>query len=341
MARETRLDHPGALHHVIARGIRGEAIFRDDLDRDDYLDRLARIAEQNRLAILGWALMPNHVHLIARTGAVPLASSMQRIGTGYARSLNARYERVGYVFQGRYKSIRIEEEEYLRVLLRYVHRNPLVGGLVSDDRALEAYPWTGHGALMGRALDRFGAASEILSLFGSTPAAARKRLRVWMSSDRESDTAPGGCGDRVCVSGPPIHRDATVVASPRLAASALDDLQADRRARQLALRSRWRIADVVDHVCGTLDVEPATVRSGSRIRRVCEARAAIAFLAHEQLGLPLTRLAGALGVSSAALGRALLRGEHAARRAGLDLDGSRQVARDTPGAANNPERSIG
>ena len=99
---------PGALHHIVVRGINRRKIFIDDADRDDFLDRLGNILSDSKTPCFAWALMTNHPHLLLRTGTVPIATVMRRLLTGYAVSFNppsADHRRHGHLFQNRYKSI--------------------------------------------------------------------------------------------------------------------------------------------------------------------------------------------------------------------------------------------
>jgi len=88
MPRSARLDAPRVLHHVMGRGLDRQVIFRDDHDQDDFVRRLATLAEPNAFTIYAWALLLNHFHLLVRTGARPLARSMRSLLTGYAGAFN-------------------------------------------------------------------------------------------------------------------------------------------------------------------------------------------------------------------------------------------------------------
>ncbi|MBW2252402.1 MAG: transposase [Deltaproteobacteria bacterium] len=88
MPRKSRIDAPGALHHIIARGIEQKEIFKDDLDRNNFLDRLGVILTDTKTICYAWALIPNHFHLLLRTGSAPIATVMRRLLTGYAVSHN-------------------------------------------------------------------------------------------------------------------------------------------------------------------------------------------------------------------------------------------------------------
>jgi putative transposase len=105
MPRQARLDAPDTLHHVMVRGLERRVIFRDDTDREDFVARLATLAAAGALTVYAWALLPNHAHLLVRTGTRPLPRSMRSLLTGYAGAFNRRHTRVGHLFQNRYKSI--------------------------------------------------------------------------------------------------------------------------------------------------------------------------------------------------------------------------------------------
>jgi len=148
MPRQPRLDAPGLLQHVMARGIERRKLFRDDKDRKSFLDRLADILEETQTQCYAWALIPNHFHLLLRTGPTPLSKVMRRLMTGYAVTFNKRHKRSGHLFQNRYKSIICEEDPYLLELIRYIHLNPLRAGIVNDLKELDKYRWTGHSAIL-------------------------------------------------------------------------------------------------------------------------------------------------------------------------------------------------
>jgi putative transposase len=150
MPRQPRLDAPGLLQHVMARGIEGREIFKDDQDRSSFLERLAIVLEETQTQCYAWSLIPNHFHLLLRTSQTPLSKVMRRLMTGYAVTFNKRHKRSGHLFQNRYKSVVCEEDPYLLELIRYIHLNPLRAGLVNDLRELDKYPWTGHSGILGR-----------------------------------------------------------------------------------------------------------------------------------------------------------------------------------------------
>ena len=119
MPRRSRIDAPGALHHIIVRGIERKTIFKDDADRDNFLERLQNILTDSNTSCFAWALIPNHFHLLLRTGRVPISTVMKRLLTGHAMYFNRKHNRVGHLFQNRYKSILCQEDVYALELIRY------------------------------------------------------------------------------------------------------------------------------------------------------------------------------------------------------------------------------
>ena len=99
MPRKARIDAPGALHHVISRGIEKCDIFRDNYDRNNFLERLGLVIDESDTLCFAWSLLPNHCHLLFKTGLTPIATVMRRLLTGYAVSFNRRHKRHGHLFQ--------------------------------------------------------------------------------------------------------------------------------------------------------------------------------------------------------------------------------------------------
>ena len=109
MPRQSRIDSPGASHHIICRGIERRRIFEDDEERHSFIERLGDILSDTKTSCYAWALIPNHFHILARTGGAPLSMVMRLLLTGYAVSFNRRHHRSGHLFQNRYESILCQE----------------------------------------------------------------------------------------------------------------------------------------------------------------------------------------------------------------------------------------
>ncbi|MHB8108925.1 MAG: transposase [Syntrophorhabdaceae bacterium] len=182
MPRLARIDAAGILHHVIVRGIEKKPVFKARDDKEDFIYRLSCLVIDTRHAIYAWAVMTNHVHLLVRTGDVPLSKLMARLLTGYAASYNKRHNRVGHLFQNRYKSIICEEEPYCKELIRYIHLNPLRTGLVPNYDRLCNYPWSGHSALTGARDYVWQDTAFVLALFGNDPDESVHAYREFVAS---------------------------------------------------------------------------------------------------------------------------------------------------------------
>jgi REP element-mobilizing transposase RayT len=196
MPRRSRIDAPGALHHLLVRGIERRAVFRDDADREKFIEKLGTVLAESLTSCFAYALMRNHVHLLLRTGTVPIATVMRRLLTGYAMYFNRRYRRHGHLFQNRYKSILCEEETYLKELVRYIHLNPLRAKAVDDLMALRGYRFCGHGALFGRFERNWLDGRYVLKAFAEDSDEARQRYEEYVSKavgeGRRDDLTGGG-----------------------------------------------------------------------------------------------------------------------------------------------------
>ncbi len=131
-----------------------------------FVNRLGKVLIETHTDCFAWAMIPNHVHLLMRTGLTPIATVMRRLLTGYAVGFNRRHRRHGHLFQNRYKSILCQQDPYLLELVRYIHLNPLRARLVPDYKGLKRFSYGGHCVLMGKFNNDWQNTEYILSLFG-------------------------------------------------------------------------------------------------------------------------------------------------------------------------------
>ena len=196
MPRSARIDAAGALHHVMVRGIEGGTVFRDDADRNHFLERLGDILHGTETLCYAWALIPNHFHLLLRTGPVPISTVMRRLLTGYALWYNRKHHRQGHLFQNRFKSILCQEDAYLLELVRYIHLNPIRAHLVDNLEELGRYIYCGHGVLMGRVESSWQDAGWVLGMFGKDLDPAMQAYRAFVeegiAGGRRADLTGGG-----------------------------------------------------------------------------------------------------------------------------------------------------
>ena len=174
MPRKARIDAPGALHHIICRGIERSNIFRSDHDREDFISRLELVLLETQTPCYAWALIPNHFHLLLRTGKASISTVMRRILSGYAGGFNRRHRRAGHLFQNRYKSILCQDDLYLKELVRYIHLNPLRAKLVKTLSELDRYRFCGHSVVMGHRKSDWQDIETVLSFFGKRMSAVRR-----------------------------------------------------------------------------------------------------------------------------------------------------------------------
>ena len=147
MTRPLRLEFPGAVYHLTARGDRREDIFLDDTDRQTFLELLAKEIRQQRWRLYAYCLMGNHYHLLIETPEGKLVAGMQRLNGVYTQAFNRRHGRVGHVLQGRYKSILVDKDAYLLELARYIVLNPVRAHMV---KRVEDWAWSSYRATVGK-----------------------------------------------------------------------------------------------------------------------------------------------------------------------------------------------
>jgi REP element-mobilizing transposase RayT len=141
MARPWRIEFEGALYHVLSRGNDRRDIFSDAVDRFKFLEGIGEMADRFDVDVFAYVLMGNHYHLLLRTKHANLSKSMQWFGATYTRRFNNRHRRSGHLFQGRFKSILVQNDAYLLRLSYYIHRNPMRAGLVAR---LADYKWSSY-----------------------------------------------------------------------------------------------------------------------------------------------------------------------------------------------------
>jgi len=304
----------------MVRGIERRNIFRDDQDRDEFVRRLGAVTTTRGLTLYAWALLPNHVHLLLRTGATPLARAMRSLLTGYAGAFNRRHRRHGHLFQNRYKSIVVEEEPYLLELVRYIHLNPLRAKGLPDLRALDRYPYTGHAGLLGRRRVPWQDTGTILGRFAPRARRARVAYREFVAAGipqgRRADLQGGGLirrrGGWAAVQVLRRGREQYAADERVLGSSAfVEALHREIAAQHPDPRPPISLDTILQRVCTTLGIPPTALQEGSRRSSVCRAREGIAYLALEVGGYPGPRLVSRLGVRPPSIYKAAQRGRQA------------------------------
>ncbi|MBW2397556.1 MAG: transposase [Deltaproteobacteria bacterium] len=175
MARPLRLQFPGAVYHLTARGNARQAIFLDDEDRCRFLSLLGSEVRQQGWVCHAYCLMGNHYHLLIETPRGNLTMGMRRLNGTYSQSVNRRHKRVGHLFQGRYHSVVVDREPYLLELCRYIVLNPVRAGFA---RAVRDWAWSSYRATAGQASPEEWLETDwLLAQFGADRKTARGAYR--------------------------------------------------------------------------------------------------------------------------------------------------------------------
>jgi len=319
MPRGPRLDAPGTMHHVIVRGIERGHIFRSDGDREDFLARLGHVVEEGQATCFAWVLIPNHVHILLRTGEAPLARLMRRLLTGYAVSFNLRHQRSGHLFQNRYKSIVCEEDAYLLELIRYIHLNCMRAGLVKDMQTLDRYRWSGHAVLMGYEDRPWQATDEVLSYFGRRLGVARKKYRQFVFDGiplgrrqelvGRAKRQPWQEKERVSRR----RYDTRILGSDAFVERLLTEEESINQERVLLKSKRIDVEELINVIGKQFGVAKEEILGGSQRRVVGRARSVFCYVGSRKLGLTGIELSQTLGLTPAAVHYAAVRGENVLR----------------------------
>ena len=318
MPRQARLDTPGALHHIMVRGINKSAIFMDDQDRSQFLTRLSQNILETQSSVYAWVLMETHVHLWVRSGQKGISALMRKLLTWYAQYYNRRHRRTGHLFENRYKSILCEEEGYLLALVRYIHLNPIRAKLVNTIEELDRYPWSGHRVVIGKDEYPWMGRAYILGQFARTKKKAIRAYQLFVQDGLGEGRRPeltggglirsqGGWSQVLALrsKGEKDSSDERVLGSGEFVDQILQEVE-DRQLRQMKLRRRGgSIENIIQEECKKRKVSEQELRKGSRRGQMSEVRAAIAYRSKEELGISGAEIARYLGVNTSSINRAL------------------------------------
>jgi putative transposase len=180
MARPLRIEFPGALYHVTSRGNEKRPIFRRSSDRDVFLGFLAETIKRFGWSVTAWVLMTNHFHLVIQTPHPNLSAGMHWFNSAYVNWFNRTYNRVGHLYQGRFRGILVEKEGHFLELLRYVVLNPVRAKMVEHP---EQYKWSSYPAMAGlEAAPDWLDLNAVLPQFDADPEAAQAGYRQFVLS---------------------------------------------------------------------------------------------------------------------------------------------------------------
>jgi REP-associated tyrosine transposase len=271
MARKPRLHVPGGLYHVILRGNAQQDIFFSPHDRKLFYELLQEGIARFGYRVHAFCLMTNHVHLALQAGDQILSAGMQNLSFRYTRYANGRLQRVGHLFQGRFKAFLVDQDAYGLSLVRYIHLNPVRAKLVSQ---AAAYAWSSHRAYLGQQTLPWLTTDWVLGQFGTTVTLARKRFAPFVEEGR-------GEGHQGLFYGG--ASDARIVGEEDFVRSVLKIKPSRTRRPQLK--------EITAYVCAAYSLTLAELLAEGRERRRAEARALLAYLAIKSHAASLTALA--------------------------------------------------
>jgi len=335
MPRQARIDAPGAVHHIICRGIERRKIFVDEIDREMFLSRLGDVLLKTGTRCFAWVLIPNHFHVLLETEKVPIATVMSRVLTGYAVEHNLRHHRVGHLFQNRYKSILCQKESYLLELVRYIHLNPLRAGIVSSMTELGRFRFSGHNGIVTGSAVPWQDADEVLTRFGQSAKEARiayeKFVAEGIALGKRPDLIGGG-----------LLRSSGGWQEVQWARQAGEFLKSDERilgdsefVERVLAATREHIDEncsnhchcgpvsvdaIAERVAKVLGIELEKVWQTGKNRAVVQARTLLCYWATKEGGITETDLAKKLRLTQSAVSKAASRGEELVKARGFSLD---------------------
>ena len=180
MSRPLRIEYPNAVYHITSRGNARSKIYKDNKDRELFLEILGSVIKRYNWLCHPYCLMDNHYHIMIETPEPNLSLGMRQLNGVYTQAYNRRHKKTGHIFQGRYKAILVEKEEYLLELCRYVVLNPVRAGIIKRP---EEWRWSSYLAAIGKTkTPLYLTVDWILGQFGSKRKKAEKRYAEFVKA---------------------------------------------------------------------------------------------------------------------------------------------------------------
>jgi putative transposase len=182
MSRQARQRSESGIYHIIIRGINKQVIFEDDEDREKFIGYLQYYKEIASYILYGYCLMDNHIHLLIKEGKESIGHTMKRVGVSYVAWYNRKYDRVGHLFQDRFKSEVVETDEYLLTVLRYIHQNPIKAG---KEKSVVNYKWSSYAEYIGQS--KFIETGFMLDIFAEERKKSIARFKKYMNEQADDN----------------------------------------------------------------------------------------------------------------------------------------------------------
>lgn len=272
MARKPRYHIPGAFYHLMLRGNDGQDIFFNSKDRCRLCLLIQEGVERYGHRIHAFCLMRNHIHLLVQTGHVSLSKIVHNLAFRYSQNINKRYEKIGHLFQGRYKAILLDEEGYFLKLIRYIHMNPVRANITKDP---SQYPWSSHNAYLGKDKIAWLTIDHALGKFDSVLGRARELyVDYCLRKEFQEDLNELRKG----------FKDGQILGSDNFIENIRTIDQQEKRSSSIPLSL------IITAACAVFNIESALLSSPSQSKQISLVRGAIAAYALEN-GLTLNDIA--------------------------------------------------
>lgn len=332
MPRQSRINYPGALHHLMVRGLEGKEIFKDTRDRREFLDKLENLLCKSGTECHAWSLLPNHTHFLVRTSDRPLSSLMKGLLAGYAQYFNRRHKRRGYLFQNRFKSVLCQEEEYYLALVRYIHLNPLRAGLVRNLAKLGDYSWCGHSVLIGRKKRDWQKTDEVLAHFANRRSTAiskyKEFVREGIQLGRQEHLTGGGLRRsaggwtevlKLRENKEYWRRDDRILGDGDFVEKVLKDAEERLEQKEDLKKQGWDLERLAERVCELFSVEKGDLQKKGRRNSLSDAKCVICHWGTDKLGKSGREVAYYLGISQPAVSQNNQKGRAISAELSLNL----------------------
>lgn len=287
MARAPRLHFQGAVYHVMLRGNDKQCIFANDADRHKFEELISDGVARFGHRIHAYCWMDNHIHMAVEVADIPLSTIMHNLSFRYTRHFNWRHQRVGHLFQGRYKALLIDTDSYLLQLIRYIHQNPVRAGIAENANDCV---WCSHRNYLGLTTTPWLSTDLVLAHFAADSRTAIQRYAHFMEEEPDTQLTPE----------PNFKRESggkAIVGSDMFKQAVLGASRARHEMREDATVA------ICAAVCLAAGISELALRSGSGFRAIADARCAVVFLAKCRRQCSLAVLSSHLARDASTLSR--------------------------------------
>ena len=278
MARRPRIEFAGAVYHVITRGNNRQKVFKDDRDRNAYLEKLSHCCETKEVKLLCYCLQSNHVHVLVETPKGNLSKFMQPLQTSYTVYFNRRHRHSGHVFEQRYKAFLVDRDNYLLQVSRYLHLNPVAAKLVEKP---QDYRWSSYRGYIVPGAVPMISTEAVLDQLGVKRLEQIRKYREYVEGEDPSNEDP--------VKLPAMNQG--IMGDEKFA----EQIQGAVRVKSVKRRSYGQ-TEIVDAVCRVTKVEARELVRPLRRVRVPTARELLMYIARNHTEAGLREIADHLGV---------------------------------------------